>query len=174
MTMSVFIKDVKQSVVSTNLVPMQMNVGWPILSIRDKNLCVCIPFFKSVLNTGDNTLIFPVAYTITATWPKGVIVEFKNLRFDNMFQRVEFSKPVGKFRHDAIKHLNGLQYKEKRKRLFELYDKLIDCIFQDIPFEGENKIEFIQTLQMLMEPSLKPFYKALGNKFYSNYIEDKL
>lgn len=172
MTMAKFIKNIRQNVVSSNLIPMQLNVGWPVLSIRDKNLCVCIPFFRSVLNTGDNTLIYPITYTITATWNKGTVVEFKNLRFDSTFQRVDFSKPVGKFRHDAVKHLNGLQYKEKRQRLFELYDKLIDCIYQDVPFEGEDKTEFKQILQMLMEPSLKPFYKALGAKFYNSFIEE--
>jgi hypothetical protein len=169
-TMKEFLHQIKYKSIASQLIPMEMGMGWPILSIRNNTLCVTVPFYRAVRKPQDNTLLFPLAYAVTATWPKGAVVTFNNLQYNSTFKNVDFSKPVGTFRHDAIKNLNKAQYEQKVDELFGLYDKLIDCIQNNEPFEGEDEEKFKEDLSLLMEPSLKNAYMVLGNKFFQRFI----
>lgn len=170
-TMNGFLSGTRQNVIAKHLIPMEMGMGWPILSIRNKKLCVTVPFYQAVVHSDDQTLLFPIAYTMAVLWPNGVIVEYKNLRFDSKYQDIDFSKPVGTFRHDTIKHLNKSQYIEKRNELYKLYDELITCLFSHEPLAEDSEKKFKETLGLLMEPSLKPFYQAIDIQFYNRLIK---
>jgi hypothetical protein len=169
-TMKEFLRFIKNKTIAAHLIPMEMGMGWPILSIRNNELCVTVPFYRAIRKPQDNTLLYPLAYTITALWPKGTVVAFQNLKFSSAFNKVDFSKPIGTFRHDSIKHLNKEQYEQKVDELFDLYDKFIKGIQTNEPFAGENELKFKEILSMLMEPSHKPMYMALDHSFFQTFL----
>lgn len=169
--MKQLIAKVKKSAVVRNLIPMELGTALPLLSIRNNQLCVTLPFFRAMTQPEDKTLLYPFVYTITAAWPNGNIIEFKNLRFEKAYKNVEFSKPVGTFRHEAIKHLNKARYKEMKDELFLLYDELIINICSNEPENEALEMDLKALLALLVEPSLKPFYEATDKKFYHKFME---
>lgn len=159
---------VKQGNVARELLPMGLNAGWPYLTIRNKQLCVTIPYYRSELKPNDGTLLFPISYCMTTVWPSAKVVGYNNLRYDKAFKKINFDKPVGTFRHEAIKNLGKTEYTALRDELLACYDELIGCIFSDTAFENQPRMT--QLLQLLMEPSMRPLYLYLCKPFFETYL----
>lgn len=152
--------------------PIEYRAGLPILKIVNNQLCVVIPFLKyKITGEVDKTQVFPVMYTITASLPTGKIVGFEDLRFNPEFAGTDFSTPVGLFRHDSIKQLTKQEYVQKRALLFEMYEKIIASILYGEEYTESDDNAFSELLNMLLEPSLKPYYKLIDNDFYTKYID---
>lgn len=167
-TMAEFIKKVAKSPARKALVPMEMTTGWPALTIRKGRICVTIPFFglQRVPQNG-KVGIYPISYAVTALWPSGVIIDFKDLKFTKEYKDVDFSKPIGVFKHEALAALDKDDYQDQRERLLELYDSLIDCIVAKEPFREQAEMQML--MRRFIEPSLYPMYKSLADKFYDAY-----
>lgn len=170
MTMSQFIKKVRLGKEAKSLIPLDFGVGWPILSIKSDNLCVTFPFFKSVLQPDDKTMLYPIAFTLTALWPTGLIVGFSNLKYDDIYMDIDITKPVGTFRHDAIKHLDKEAYIQKREELYRQYDTLIQSLYNDEPYNPDLEREFRENLNMMMEPSLAKYYQLIDPQFFNRFF----
>ena len=166
------IKELKKSDFYLNSgIPLEYTCGLPVFETRSSGLCVKIPFLKyKVTGVVDKTLVFPVRYVITVSLPEKKCVAFEDLSYNNIFRKVDFSKPVGYFRHDAIKTLDKKEYKEKRAELFSLYDKIIATILSKNAVTEEDKLAFSELLNIMIEPSLKPIYKVLSADFYDKYL----
>lgn len=171
-SMKEFIEQGKRNKALQHLIPNGFGPGLPILSIQNKQLCVILPFFRTIKQLEkDKTLVFPVTYTITYLWPSGRIVAYDNLKMKQEFQKIDFGRAVGLFRHDAIKHLNYGEYEAKKEELFLLYDDMITSIYDHTKFIEEKENNFKTQLNMLLEPSLRPFYEAINKPFYEKFIK---
>ena len=168
-TIKEFIEMIRKSNTARSLIPMEFISGLPILSIRKGQICVTIPYYRAKLRPEDKTLIYPLAYSITALWLNGTIVDFKNYNFVPAMKRLDLGKPIGTFRHEAIKHLNKQQYMELKDELFSCYDEYIECIQQQKPFAGMDRMK--QLLNLIMEPCQKPMYLILGKKFFEELLD---
>lgn len=144
--------------------------GFPMLCVKNGYLCARIPFVRyQVTSVTDHTLVYPPRYLITIKVPEGVIVGYEDLMFNPFFKQADFSKPVGFFRHEAIKSLNKQEYEQARRVLFERYDEVIDGLSEG-NYDSANDLELANLLQRLIEPSLIPFYKAIEPDFCKKYI----
>ena len=163
--------NVKKDPVFSGLIPIGFGAGLPILSIKNEQLLISIPYFRVQL-TGvqDKTQIFPVQFVTTVTYPSCSIISFSNLAFCSDFSEVDFGMPVGLFRHKAIITLNHGEYEEKRRDLLDLYDHLIFALFnsEEPSYELINK--FTIAINIMIEPSLKPFYRRLDVDFYNKFL----
>lgn len=171
MMMQDFISKVNKSDTRRRLIPMEMGSGWPSLSIKNKQICVTIPYFRTQSGEDGKVFVFPLSYILTVTWPNAAVVEFTSLRYKKEYNAIDFGKPAGTFKHEAVKDMNKDEYRDMRKSLFELYDELIECITDKKDFLGEK--EFSQTLSVLMEPSLLPMYMHIAPKFFGSYCHGK-
>lgn len=153
---------------------MQMGyaAGFPILQIKNQSLCLQIPYLKTH-KTGevDKTQVFPIRYTVTLVLPKGDVVKYEDLSFNPAFEKIDFSKPIGYFRHDSIKQYNKSQYAEKKEELFSLYDKVINALLFGAEYTKGDEEEMCRLLQIMLEPSLLPQYRVLDKDFYHKYLE---
>lgn len=164
-----FIEMIRKSETARRLIPMEFVSGLPILSIRRGEICITIPYYLQKIQPLDKTLIYPLAYSITALWSNGLIVDYKNFNFVPAMKKLDFSRPIGTFRHEAIKNLNEQQYRELKKELFDCYDEYLACITEKKPFMKSERME--ELLNLIMEPCQKPMYLILGRKFFEVFLE---
>lgn len=143
--------------------------GLPIISAVGNKLCLKVPYLKyKVTGEVDKTLVYPVKYVLTYSLPDLKPVGFEDLEYNKTFRKVEFNRPIGYFRHDAIKALSKKEYADKKAELFSMYNELAASLIENKPYSRIN--EFKKLLNIIIEPSVKPIYKALDNTFYKNYL----
>ena len=153
--------------------PMGYVPGLPILCILNGNLCMKVPFLKyKVTGEVDQTFVYPIKYVATITLTESIIVGFEDLSFRTEYAKVDFSNPIGKFRHEAIKHLDKRSYKNLRSELYAEYDKIINSLTNGDLYETKDEIRFKSLFNTLLEPSLQSFYKALDIDFTNKYLSE--
>lgn len=171
-SMEQIIKNVKTSEFFLQCkIPMGYSSGFPILQIKNESLCVTVPYLK-YRTTGevDRTLVFPIRYGISLELPTEKVIGFENYEYKSSFAKIDFDKPVGYFRHDEIKQYNKTQYKELRRELMEEYDKVANTILCNAAYGSSDEKRMAELLQLLAEPSLRPFYRAIDADFYNKYF----
>lgn len=147
--------------------------GYPILQVKNGSLCMLVPYLKyRVTGKPDGTLVYPIRYTVTLEIPEERFVGFSDFGYDERFADVNFNKAIGKFRHEAVKHLNKKEYEAKRSELFTYFDKLANSLVNGAEFTEEDDNKMREMLQMLVEPSLLPIYKVLDKDFYEKYLRN--
>lgn len=152
--------------------PMGYVPNLPILCILNGNLCMKIPFLKyRVTGEIDNTFVYPVRYVATVTIPEEQVVAFEDLSLQRAFANVSFADPIGTFRHDAIKDYDKRAYDNLRSSLYEEYDKIVGSLVNDGKgYSSDDEIKFRSLFNTILEPSLRPFYKAIDKDFANKYI----
>ena len=172
-TLKEFLGKLKRNETVLSTIPMGLVAGLPIVQIRNKEVCLIVPYFRFVgSREADKSLVYPIKYTVKVLWSSGRVVGMEDLEYNQMFSKVDFKKPIGKFRHEAIKQFNAGQYREKRSELFSMYDKLINHLQDDTEFTEEDEASFSDLLSIILEPSLVPIYKALDPKFTGRFIHN--
>lgn len=167
------LKNLKKNEFIMNIrMPMGYAPGLPILQIRNNYLCMLVPYFKTHM-TGevDKTRVFPIRYAITLELPEEKIIKYEDLSFHPAFEKVDFSRPVGYFRHDAIKQYNKKQYMEKKEELLSLYSKVANKLLFGSELIREDEERMKELLQILIEPSLLPQYRVMDKDFYHKYLD---
>ena len=154
--------------------PMGYVPGLPILCILNENLCMKVPFLKyKVTGKPDKTLVYPIRYVATIIIPEGHVVCFEDLALHKAFANVDFSDPVGIFRHDTVKDLDKESYDKLRSDLLSAYDKIVNSLaFEDVYSEEEERI-FKDLFNRILEPSLRPFYQVIDPIFANKYISQQ-
>lgn len=151
--------------------PMGYTCGYPTLKIENDTLCLVVPFLRyKVTGQVDKTLVFPIRYIVTLTLPELSIAGFEDLSLNPSFAKVNFNKPIGFFRHESVKQYSKKEYFEKKQELFDLYDKMAGAILYGSEYTAEDDSLFYQLLNILLEPSLRPIYKAIDFDFYNKYL----
>ncbi len=151
--------------------PMGYTEGFPILSIKNGYLCMTVPFLK-YQSTGvvDQTMVFPIRYVVTVSLPDMKAVGYEDLLFNTAFEKVDFSKPIGLFRHKAISGMDKKEYKSKRDELISLYERLANALIFGTPYTDKDESNMSELLKMLLEPSLFPIYMTLDKDFYNKFL----
>lgn len=154
-------------------VPMGMGAGLPMLEIAGGRLLVSVFYYKSIPKPNDKTELYAPHNIITVSCPDGRLVSFRTLPYETKYADLDFSKPVGTFRHKAIQHLDHKGYVEKKNELYALLDKQIAYIAgQDGVFTAEDRGKLRELYGILCEPSLRMFYRDISPKFYDDYFTE--
>ncbi len=152
-------------------IPMGYTAGYPLLSMQNGVICMTIPYVRyQITGQVDKTLVYPIRCAVTVTVPGGMPVGFQDLRVDRRFQKVSFDKPVGLFRHEAIRGLTKQEFAQKRDELYECYDQVLCAMLQGQAYSQQEGEKLSQLLKTLVEPSLMPVYKALEPAFYEKFM----
>ncbi len=152
-------------------IPIGYTAGFPILQVRNESLCILFPYLK-YQTTGeiDRTLVFPVRYGILMELPTEKIIGFEDYEYREIFKNIDFNKPVGFFRHDAVKKYNREQYKTLYDELMKEYDKVINALLGNGNYSFDDERRMRELLQILIEPSLLSVYQAIDMDFYYKYL----
>ena len=170
---STLINDIRKREEIRLLMPMGYVPGVPMLSVINDRLVAIVPYLRyKVTGVEDETLVFPIRYTVTYSLPDMAFVNFSDLMFDKRFSDVEFNMSIGKFRHQAVKSLDKNAYQALRTETLYSLDKLADMLLFDSPYSSTDDITLQQQLQRIVEPSLRKFYSVIEPDFYNKYLKD--
>lgn len=149
--------------------PLGYVAGLPTVGVVAGKPYLKVPFLKyKVTGEVDKTLVFPVRYVLTYSLPDLKPIGFEDLAYHRAFRKVDFNKPIGLFRHEAVKNLSKDEYAKKRNELFAMYDSMINAMLHKTSYTGMG--QFKQLFNMLIEPSVKPIYRALDKTFCDNFL----
>lgn len=161
----------KTSIFKNGSIPLGYVTDIPVLKQVNGKYCLAVPFIN-YKRTGvvDKTLVFPIKYVVTVSLPGGNIVGFEDLSYNAKFKKVDFSKPIGFFRHDAVKEYTKDEYDEKKAELYSAYSKIAEAKLegQAVPENAEKT--FSELIRIILEPSVYPIYKAIDEEFYNKYL----
>ena len=170
---STLINDIRRREEIRLLMPMGYVPGIPMLSVVNDMLVVIVPYLRyKVTGVEDETLAFPIRYTVTYSLPDMAFVDFSDLMFDPRFGDVEFNKSIGMFRHQAIQELDKNAYQALRTDTLSSLDKLADMLLFDSPYSLTDDATLQEQLQTIVEPSLKNYYKTIEPVFFNKYLKD--
>lgn len=164
------IKEVRNSPVFQELVPMEAVSGWTIPFKRDERVYLRIPFYRTKNEGKGNTLLYPPMAIITVDCSSKIVVEYLNTKFKSPWSEGDWETEVGSFPHEAIARMTVGEYKECKQKLMQLYNEIVKCLMDGSKLNKDTHNEFMKLLNLLVEPGLKPFYKAIGPKFFGHFL----
>ena len=152
-------------------IPMGYTPGIPMMTFRNEEPCLVIPFLKyQITGEVDKTRVFPPRYVIFVTIKNRIVVKYEDLIYNCRFEGINFEKPVGLFRHTAIRHLKKDEYNSMRRQLYSLLDRLACSMMREQEFDEIDSMSLKRLMGILLEPSIKPFYHAIDKSFFESYI----
>lgn len=151
--------------------PMGYVEGYPMFHRVNGKVYLVIPFLRfKVTGEVDKTLVYPIRYTVTAELPTGRITSFQDLSADSRFRKVDFDKPIGLFRHDAIKDLTKQEFAAVKDELYGAYDAVLASLLAGQEPTEEAVKAMAELLSRLAEPCEKPIYQALDSNFSAKFL----
>ena len=149
-------------------IPMELASVWPSVKLYNGKIAVTIPYFRR-RNLENGIALYPIycAVTILADNPDRIL-DFTLYPMATEWNGIDFSKPVGKFKHKALEDVKTKsEYNALCDRLYAYYDEMIESVKKRIAFENEDSMKAL--FSKLMEPSLYPFYLKINKRFYVNF-----
>ena len=151
-------------------IPAELVSGWPCLRRIGRTLCLTVPYFnRQYLKEEKKVALFPLYCSVT--FPLGNpdrIVDFTIYANSREWQDLDYSRPVGFFKHEALADVKtGEDYKRLCQELYHYYDAMAEAIMQKAPFANEE--EMIRLFTKLMEPGHFPQYLRINKRFYSYF-----
>ncbi|MCD7715857.1 MAG: hypothetical protein LUI39_05335 [Lachnospiraceae bacterium] len=152
--------------------PLQYRPAMPLFGKCGGKVFLTIPFnYYKITGVSDKTEVYPVRYAVTITLPDKTPVKFEDLSMSETFQTADLTKPVGYFRHDSIKDLSAVEYRELEEELYMLYNKKIEKLLSGGEENPEEERKFSGILRRILPPSLYSQYRALDPDFYYTYLD---
>lgn len=167
-----FLKKVNTSPVVRAYVALDRGQGFPMLDIVGDRLLVTVFYYRVLPREGDKSLVMPPEYVLSFDYPSGKLARFEALRMSERGQEVDFERPVGTFRHEAIKELDQSDYFAKRDELYALLDRLIANLGGEGEFDADDERSLSALYRLLVEPSLYPAYRICAPRFFSRFIAE--
>lgn len=155
------------------IIPMGYAPGIPILTIREDNLCLIVPFLRyKVTGENDKTLVFPIRFLVEYVIPEKEIIKFTDLSFTPLAEKIDFDKSCGFFRHDAVKNLSKKEYFALRRQTLLSFDKVTDVLLNGTQYTVADHNTMAEQIQTIVEPCLWNFYKSIEPQFYNKYFNN--
>ena len=151
------------------MIPMEMVSGWPCIRNMGKTLCVTLPFYSRQIS-GERIALFPLYCSVTVPLGnRSKLVDFTIYPYQTSWRDVDYSKPIGYFKHSALSDVKtNEEYQSLCRQLYDYYDAMIACVREHKPtFPQESQMQTLFT--KLMEPAQYPQYLRINRKFYEYF-----
>ena len=152
--------------------PLGYSQGIPILRRNNEaeGMILETPFLRyQITGKEDETLVYPIRYTVSVEVPSGKNLTFKRLEENSCFGGIDFHKPVGRFRHARLSKFNKAECGTLIEALSHAYDDII-CARGNGKEYCKAVKEAAALIDVLLTPELRRFYRILDEDFYNNYI----
>lgn len=164
------IKAFNRSAFRRSSIPAELVSGWPSVRLIGRTLCLTVPYFnRRYLKDQERVALFPLYCSVT--FPVGNpnrIVDFTIYANSRDWQELDYTRPVGYFKHEALSDVTTkAEYTALCRSLYDCYDAMVDAIIDKKPFAREE--EMIRLFTKLMEPGHYSQYLKINKKFYSYF-----
>ena len=151
-------------------IPMGLVSGWPCISQMGKALAITVPYFLRTQGQG-KTALYPIYCSVTVPIKnENRILDFTIYPYQPQWRDIDYSKPAGYFKHEALAGVKTKQeYQELCRRPYDYYDKMVEAILNKKPFKEEK--EMARLFSKLMEPGHLPQYLKINKKFYGYFCQ---
>ena len=165
------IKQVRKMPFYRQLIPLEAGIGFPLPTRKENKVYITLPFFGmgSAAEPGKTPLYPPLAIA-TLNWSNQIPVEYVDLRFRHPAPELNWAARVGTFPHPEVAQISVGEYRQLRQELFGMYDEMFDRLADRQPLSPEWSQRFSELLNLLIEPALKPYYRALNPKFSDRFL----
>lgn len=162
------VADFNRSDFRRKAIPHNLFSGWPCIHTVGKTLCLTIPYYARSA-TGERVALYPIYCSVTFPVANpDRLMDFTVYAHQRLWSDINYSEPVGNFKHEALADVTTKgEYKELVTRLYGYYDKMIQAVSNQKPFEEEEQM--IELFSKLMEPGQYPQYLRINKKFYSHF-----
>jgi len=161
------------NIIKRQLMPLDSSLSLPIpILINDKVNLGFLCFISKRLGKEKKIKIYRPNSCFAIAIKSSRIVYYMNYGFKDQFPQYNWNHPIGEFPHYEIEKLNIKEYTENRRELLIKYDLILDLFTSNTRNDSEIKL-FSELFYYLCEPSLLPFMKKIGNKFFS-WMDDEL
>ena len=162
-----YINQFNRSALRKALIPDNLYSGWPCVSMRGRCLCITIPYYSRRVE-GEGFALYPLYCSITlAIRNPDRVFDLTVYPFQSDWQEVDYEKPTGFFKHQALDHVKTKQeYEQLCNKLFGYYDLMVRAILEKKPFTYAADMR--ELFSILMEPGHFLQYLKINTKFYSN------
>jgi len=170
-TMERMLEELRATPLYRQLVPMEAGIGWPIPLRREGAVFVTLPLFGFGVarSEGKRIEIHPPFASLTLAWSTKRPTKYVDFAFERPWPKPP-AGPVGIFPHESIATLSVGEYRERRSELLALYDELCGVLSGTGSFPADRSARFSELLRLLVEPSLRPYYRALGPSFFDRFL----
>ncbi len=152
-------------------IPQEMVPGWPCLEKIGKTICLTLPFFSRRMEDDGRVALFPIWCSVTV--PIGNpdrILDFTIYPMSKKWSDTNYEKPVGYFKHEALKDVTKTEYISMRDELYGYIDEMAKAVYNGVPFKNAKAAS--ELFKKLMEPGLYPYYLRINQKFYSFFCRE--
>lgn len=164
------IKEFNKSEFRRKNISYELVSGWPCICKYGKTLCMTIPYFTRKF-VKDKVELYPIYCSVTI--PLGNvnrIMDFTIYPFHSAWSHVNYSNPVGYFKHQALADVKDkAAYQVLQDQLYGYMDEMVAAIKTKSAFTQEEEMRVL--FSKLMEPSLLPQYKSINQKFYGYFCQ---
>jgi hypothetical protein len=165
------IKAIRKTPIFRQNIPMEAPIALPIPLRKEGKLYLILPCYGALAKVNGEIPLYPPFATITVDWSTQTPVEYINLRLSNPAPELQWEEQVGTFPHDAIKNMKVKEYLKIRRELLGMYDEMFENLSAGNSFSQEWTERFRELLRILIEPSLEPYYRVLGSKFFGHFLD---
>jgi len=161
------------NIIKRQLMPLDSSLSLPIpILINDKVNLGFLCFISKRLGKEKKIKIYRPNSCFAIAIKSSRIVYYMNYGFKDQFPQYNWNHPIGEFPHQEIEGLKIKEYSKKREELLRKYDIILDL------YTSNNRDDFEITafsdlFYYVCEPSLLPFMKKIGNKFFSWLDDDQ-
>lgn len=158
MSIQTFLKGIQRSPVVTGTIPLEAQMGLPVLSVVGSTLCVQC-FFATTELTQEAILLHTPQYVLQVSYPHGRLLSFSNLAFDARFAGTDFSAPVGQI---ALSQEAGEAHGRRMDTVYRQCGALLARYEEEGALDAAALSAYRTLLQRTVDPGQWPVYDLLS------------
>ncbi|MBN1659136.1 MAG: hypothetical protein JXA93_12065 [Anaerolineae bacterium] len=152
-----------------HLIPLEAVLSYPVPSRRgDLTYLKFLVYRRGIAPRGAMRPVYRPHARLSVEYPTGQLVEYVDLRFADGAPVSPLAEQVGEFPHLQIANLSFQEMIAERSAFFDAIEGIIPLVGRRDLTEDDRQIvaRYRALFDMLVEPGLKPFYRALDTEFF--------
>lgn len=158
MSIQTFLKGIQRSPVVTGTIPLEAQMGLPVLSMVGPTLCVQC-FFATTQLTEQTLLLHTPQYVLLVSYPHGRLLSFSNLAFDPRFADTDFAAPVGQI---ILSQEAGEAHGRRMDTVFRQCGALLARYEEEGTLDAAALSAYRTLLQRTVDPGQWPVYDMMS------------
>lgn len=159
--MKEYIKQVQEKQAVRSMIPMNFQMGFPVLKQKDQELLAIFPYYRTKVEGSQIHMSIP-RFQAVVTYPSGRLVRVEDMKYNSRYQEVDFSAYPGSFSRGTGEH--AAAYREAVER----YLDRVGALLKQRSDQAEISAEQIGLMQEELFQIIEPFY----TEYYRKLLEE--
>ncbi|MBU9728607.1 hypothetical protein [Diplocloster modestus] len=153
-----YIKEVQEKQAVRSMIPMNFQMGLPILKPKDQELLVIFPYYRTKVEGNQIHMSLPRFHAVMA-YPSGRLVRVEDLKYNGRFQDIDFSAYEGVYSRGIGEQ--AAAYREAVERYLDRAGALLKQQSGGAQITAEQAGQMQEELFQIIEPFYTEYYRRL-------------